>query len=253
MKYFCVTDVHGFYKILRDSLDKAGFDPNNKEHVLVSCGDLLDRGPQPRECLEYVMSLPRKILICGNHEDLMEQAVARGFFLYHDHSNGTVDTAMNLTGEGKPELATLGMRDVAVYNEYIHELVNYHETDNYVFVHGWIPCYVTQKDNKNHFSPYEGDWRNASIKDWQAARWYNGMEAWHDGVKVNGKIILCGHWHSSWGNSLYHNDGMEFPNYRSTNPEHRRANFGPFIDDGIIAFDACTAYSHRINVITLED
>ena len=79
------------------------------------------------------------------------------------------------------------------------------------------------------------------------------MEAWHQGVKVDGKTIVCGHWHASFGHSKFHGDGVEFPNERSTNPEHRRANFDPFVDDGIIALDACTAYSHKVNCVVLED
>ena len=42
---YCVSDVHSFYDELMTALTKAGFDINNEEHIFVSCGDLLDRGP----------------------------------------------------------------------------------------------------------------------------------------------------------------------------------------------------------------
>ena len=46
-KFFVISDVHGFYNEMREALDEAGFDPNNENHLLISCGDNWDRGPQP--------------------------------------------------------------------------------------------------------------------------------------------------------------------------------------------------------------
>ena len=71
--YFVVSDVHSFYNEMMYALVKAGFDKDNKNHIFVSLGDLLDRGPDAVKCLEFVNSLPveRKILIKGNHERLM--------------------------------------------------------------------------------------------------------------------------------------------------------------------------------------
>ena len=70
-KLFVVSDVHSFYTELMSALQSAGFEMDNEEHIFVSCGDLLDRGPDAKKCLEFVNSLPdyRKILIRGNHEE----------------------------------------------------------------------------------------------------------------------------------------------------------------------------------------
>ena len=43
MKYFVVSDVHGFYTELKVALDKNGFDINDNNHKLIICGDLMDR------------------------------------------------------------------------------------------------------------------------------------------------------------------------------------------------------------------
>ena len=88
-KLFVVSDVHSFYTQLIKVLNEKGFDKNNPEHWFVSCGDLLDRGPESQQCLKFVNSLERKILIRGNHEDLMEEAINRGVFYSQDMSNGT--------------------------------------------------------------------------------------------------------------------------------------------------------------------
>ena len=108
MKYFIVSDVHSYFDILKQSLKDAGFDENNPEHFFVSLGDLLDRGKQPRECLQFVNSIERKILIRGNHEDLMEEMIAIRYPRSHDVHNGTWDTAVDLTGRENVEDVFIG-------------------------------------------------------------------------------------------------------------------------------------------------
>ncbi len=123
-------------------------------------------------------------------------------------------------------------------------MVDYFETERYVFVHGWVPC--TQVYDKTKLIGYEIDenWRDASSKSWEKARWINGMEAAHYGAKVDGKTVVCGHWHCSFGHSKYEGDGGEFDN---------KPNFDTYYADGIIALDACTTISKKVNCIVVED
>lgn len=93
-KLFVVADVHSFYEKMIKALSEQGFDRDDPDHVFVSLGDLFDRGLSPLKCLNFVNSLPaeRKILIRGNHEDLLEECLAREAFFAHDIHNGTMDT-----------------------------------------------------------------------------------------------------------------------------------------------------------------
>ncbi len=242
MKYFIVADAHGFFDIMKEAIDRAGFDKDNPEHIFVSLGDLLDRGRQPRECLQFVNSLERKILIRGNHEDLMEEMIAIRYPRSHDISNGTWQSAKDLTKKGNVTDLFIALKNDKDYNEYISNTVNYYETKTSVFVHGWIPCFCWGDfNNIIHYDKNE-NWRE--VMDWSPYKWINGMEAWHSGIIEEGKTIFCGHWNTSFGNSKYHNDGSEFG---------KDANFGPFVDKGIVALDACTAYSKKINVFVLEE
>lgn len=241
-KYFVVSDVHGFYDELKKALDEKGFDINNENHIFVSCGDLLDRGQQPKECLEFVNSLPddRKILIRGNHEDLIEQAIDRDCFEMHDWSNGTVLTACILTDDTNMLNQSNILAKLFVnkdFNKYMLSLVDYYETDHYIFVHGWIPTFASGR--------YTEDWRESSELSWADARWYNGMDCWYAGVVEPGKTIVCGHWHSSYGNYLFHQKGSgEFKD---------DSDFSPFVDKGIMAIDACTAFSKKVNCVVIDD
>ena len=196
MKYFIVADVHGYFDILEQSLEDAGFDKNNPEHFFVSLGDLLDRGKQPRECLQFVNSLERKILIRGNHEDLMEEMIAIRYPRSHDVHNGTWNTAVDLTGKENAEDVFIEIKKDNEYNTYISSTIDYYETKTAVFVHGWIPCFYWEG-----FSGYRHDWSKnenwREVQDWKPYRWLNGMEAWKNGIREKNKTIFCGHWHTS--------------------------------------------------------
>lgn len=242
MKYFITADVHGHFDILKKALDDAGFDIDNHEHFFVSLGDLLDRGRQPRECLQFVNSLDRKILIRGNHEILMEEMLAFGYARQHDIHNGTWQTALDLTNKNSYD-AIIAMKEDEDYNKYISSTIDYYETKTGIFVHGWIPCLCWNIFNGD-ITEFERNENWREVKDWSPYTWLNGMDAWKNGIIEEGKTIFCGHWHTSYGNSKYHNDGSEFG---------QDANFGPFIDRGITALDACTVYSKKINVFVLEE
>lgn len=270
-KYFIFTDIHGYYDVLIAELNKNGWDFNNPDHVFISCGDLLDRGPQPEDCLDFVNNLPeeRKILIKGNHEDNMQEAIDRRFFKNYDLHNKTIQTACDLT---KTDLSDsdetiLGkMAENEKWNKYISETIDYFEMKDYIFVHGWIPVTYKYDDDNPKMSKYSyhrvynPKWREAVDVEWEEARWLNGMQLWHEGIVEPNKTIVCGHFHTSWGHSHLHNDGKEFigkvetfyidPDTGMTMPY---AKFDPFTDKGIIALDACTAYSNKMNCSVIYD
>lgn len=246
--YFVVSDVHSYYNELMTALNKQGFDRKNKNHIFVSLGDLCDRGPDAVKCLDFVNNLPlkRKILIRGNHEDLLEEAICRRYFMIRDIHNHTNDTVEQVTGIYYDEmLACESMLYNKKWNKYISSCVDYAEIGSNIFVHGWIPNNVK-------------DWRNATNDDWKEARWLNGMKEWSTGIIEDDKTIWCGHWHSSWGHAHLHDDGVEWINKIETysvlddGTVWPYVKHEPFIDKGIVAMDACTAVSGIINCKTIE-
>lgn len=238
-KYFVVSDVHSFYKEMKEALDDAGFDINNPDHIFVSCGDLFDRGDKARACMGFVLGLPedRCILIRGNHEDLLDMAVARGYFVPNDYSNGTVGTMKQFYRNINNDRDYISDSDLCIdikenqyWKMYSRQLRDYYETKNYVFVHGFIPDVE--------------DWRNAHNGNWNRARWKNGMEEiFYNCSWLNDKTIVVGHWHCSWGHMMV--DG--------TSEFGEDAIFEPFYTKGLIAIDACTAHSHKVNCLVIED
>lgn len=260
MKYYVVADVHGFYTELIAALDEKGFFKDKEPHKLIVCGDLFDRGQEAVALQAFIVDLMKKdevILIHGNHEDLIVEMVddyVRWMvepIVYTVHwGNGTVDTVLQLADMELYELAPrakamkMRMENTPYFKQIMPAMVDYFETEHYIFVHGWIPCNaVKYPGGASYYTPHE-DWRNATPLDWHFARWHNGMEAAHQGVREPNKTIVCGHWHCSYGHAKFEGKGSE----RGEN-----ADYSPYYGDGVIALDACTVLSGKVNCIVIED
>lgn len=257
MRYYVVADPHGYYSALMEALEEGGFFKDEQPHKLIICGDLFDRGPEAVQLQQFVLNLMREdkvILIRGNHEDLALQMLntwhRESYWQYHHRANGTVDTVCQLTGSTmdalfyNAERIGRGFLNGPYVQRIIPQMVNYFETTRYIFVHGWIPSTSVQIDDSHTQYVKIPDWRNASEEQWSKARWINGMLAAHTGAVEDGKTIVCGHWHCSYGHAHYERNGGEFDN----NPD-----FSPYYGKGIIALDACTASTHKVNCIAIDN
>lgn len=250
-KWFVGSDIHSFFDIFYAELLNKGFEIHNPEHKLIICGDLMDRGDQTVQLFEFVKNLgDRCVYIFGNHEDLLKDCVAEIYAgripSSHHFHNGTVKTICQFCGQSEWIVYDPTWRDkiceiMKPILDWINEkCVDYYEVGDYVFCHGWVPCYHGLDD-----------FRDATREDWERARWENGMEMWsYPRCRVDGKTVVCGHWHCSWGWSHLKQDRKEFP---KKNRVDWKKSFEPFVEDGIIAIDACTAYTEMCNVIVIEE
>ena len=258
MKYYVVADVHGFYSILKTTLEEKGYFKDKDPHKLIICGDIFDRGNETLEMQAFISDLIDKdevILIRGNHEDLMVELVQdleAGFgksLLGVNYSNGTTNSLMDLTNSDlvetkfNPKSMPNKFYNTDFYKKILPKMLNYYETQNYIFVHGWIPCFEQYVDYEVEYK-YQQNWRDAELTQWEQARWINGMFAASQGTIEPNKTIVCGHWHASYGHAVLEGKGKEFD---------KQSDFSPYYAKGIIAIDACTAYSKKINCIVIED
>jgi len=67
-RYLVVGDLHGRFKTLNDLLAKAKYAPEHD--VLISVGDLIDRGPRSVEVVEFFTAAERHA-VRGNHEQMV--------------------------------------------------------------------------------------------------------------------------------------------------------------------------------------
>ena len=159
-------------------------------------------------------------------------------------SNGTYDTALQLTGYDvamaairRYDFAEAGQK-TPYFTKILPAMRDYYETEHYIFTQGWIPC----AEERNGQLSYIENWREADETAWKKARWYNGMAAAK--TAQADKTVVCGHWHASFGHSNFEHKGSEFG---------ADADFTPYYGKGVIAIDACTAYTAFVNCLVIDD
>ena len=142
MRYYVVSDIHGFYTELYKALAEKGFFTDTEPHKLIVCGDLFDRGKEAVKVQSFISDLMERdevILIRGNHEDLIMYLIQDwenfGYMQSHNISNGTVDTVLQLTGNK----IVVGANAKAIKNELLNtpfiediipKMLDYYETKN---------------------------------------------------------------------------------------------------------------------------
>lgn len=230
-KLFVVSDVHGFYSQLKEALDQAGFDKDNEDHLLVCCGDYFDRGNENMQVLQFFERLRHKVLLRGNHEDMLLKLLQTGKLLPHHYINGTFATLQNFLGKYSIEPTNDAIdfsgktRIVDRVCEFIEETVDYFETEHYVFVHGWLPEKAQTQQQRQKASP----------ESWAKARWVKWTEKYDGTRPLPDKTLVCGHMPAFFAPGRGQNDSEIF--------------YG----NGMIAIDAGTADVKRVNVLVLEE
>ena len=250
--FFVCSDIHSAYTPLISALTEAGFNPNKSNHKLIICGDIFDRMDESQQTLDFVndmMSQNKVILIKGNHCTLLTDCLRRGYPCEHDAHNGTMKTIKQLGGweyDNDKSFEKCCIVTETKVKPLLDSMVNYFETENYIFVHSFIPL----KCNDNLPAHYingrkfevNPDWRTAHQWEWDDAMWGNPFDLASKGLLPD-KTLVFGHWHTSW--ARHHFDGK---------PEWGEfADFSPYYGDGYIGIDACTAYSGKVNVLVIED
>ncbi len=224
MKLFVVSDVHGYAGLLKEALQKAGYDPKDDHHLLICCGDLFDRGTENMEVLKFFENTERKVMIKGNHEERLLEILDTGHLGQHDVMNGTIETIREFFGK----YSVMNLYDpidfsgktgmIRRLSDLIGEMRDYYETEHYIFVHGWLP---------NEGKTVLSDWRHASERQWSTGRWTR----WTKGCEMSGnkehKTIVCGHY-PTLDSEIYYGDGF-------------------------ISIDAGTSTEKKINVLVIDD
>ncbi|HCD6001649.1 TPA: metallophosphoesterase [Enterobacter hormaechei] len=82
---FVVGDLHGCYSNLMGKLEELKFD--TKQDLLISVGDLIDRGAENVECLELI-TMPWFRAVRGNHEQMMIDGLSAHGNVNHWVANG---------------------------------------------------------------------------------------------------------------------------------------------------------------------
>jgi serine/threonine protein phosphatase 1 len=78
---YVIGDLHGRFDLLMAAEERIREDRIGQPRTIIYLGDYVDRGPQSREIIEWMMGHKdnptdsRRIFLCGNHEDMMVTCV----------------------------------------------------------------------------------------------------------------------------------------------------------------------------------
>ena len=234
-KLFVLSDIHGCLCVLKKELKRSKFDPNDDSHLLLILGDLFDRGEQNKETCEFLSTVKNKLVLRGNHEDILLKSLLSGVVGAQQELNGTVQTIAEFFPDydGGAYLDVVSGKGRAAKDELlnlIYSYPDYFETDSYIFTHGWLP--TREKSIRQN-------WRRSTPPVWGIARWSRWYNFYEKSPIPEGKTLVIGHTHTRYA--------AEF------DPSRPAGCCAPFFGKGMIAIDGGVVYSDTLNVLVLED
>ena len=239
MKYFIFSDVHGDFNALMKALEDKEYDYSNPNHQLISLGDNFGRaqtGEKSKGIWKYLISpmhINKPICLRGNHESILLDIFRKGFLSYTDIYNGEDKTISSFAhcsrGQAQFNFEKIQIAAKTGVEQWIMEMPWYFEGKTFICTHGWFPFFVDDRDKMTD-------------KEWDKLTWaetptlYSTFKDFYP----NGyyKKIVVGHWHSSY---FWEEQGQKsFDIY-----EDKQYN---------VAFiDSCTALSHKVNILIIEE
>lgn len=137
--FYVIGDLHGCLRPLKRLLEHL--DPDPHRDTLIFMGDYIDRGPDSKGVVDYLLGLKarfpadRLIFLKGNHEAMFLDFLAgkdQELFLF----NGGRSTLEAYWGKGWDEEEKLTLPPD--HARFYQELRLFYTTDDYLFVHGGL-------------------------------------------------------------------------------------------------------------------
>lgn len=132
-RIFAIGDIHGHLERFQRLMGMIGLD--EKKDTLVLLGDYIDRGPDPRGAVDYILGLRKRLrnmhCLMGNHE-LMFLSYLKGQEISLFINNGGAFTLASYQDS---------RGDMEIPDEHLHffaSLLPFLETEKYAFVHGGL-------------------------------------------------------------------------------------------------------------------
>ena len=173
MRVLAIGDIHGCLGPLDALLARVA---PAAEDVLVTLGDYVDRGPDTRGVLNRLIELKQsRPVVClrGNHELMMLDAWRGGRGEKEMWLSVGGAACLGSYGASPGRSGTLESIPPEHWNFLQNELVAYHETDRFLFVHAGVMCDVDMTDQPDY-----------------ALFWDFLPDAMRH---HSGKLVICGH------------------------------------------------------------
>lgn len=257
MKYFVFSDAHGDFDALMEAVNTYGYEADNANHTLISCGDNFgraDRGKGSKGIYEYLTSPVHKnkpICLMGNHELILINILFKRDLSVTDLLNGENKTVLSFL-DMDVETAEATRHDIDIVSrspvmDWLLDLPYYFETEHYLFLHGFLPF------DGEKLELITRDFSSVTEEGWKGACWAetpsmikklysqcpNGLYA-ADGKE---KWIVFGHWHN-WQLRYQFDKELDKDNLNGVWRQNMLH---------LIGLDCCTYNSRKVEMLVVED
>ncbi len=162
-RFLVVGDIHGELEMLLRVLALAQYD--DSRDILISVGDLIDRGPNCPDVVKFFIDHPRRFCILGNHEGYLLETFGRSVLPHFWFSQGG-DWIQQASREDL-------LRFNAAITQFplVAELILESPIARIGIVHGEVPLNSTWNDAQHLHIPRDDI---GGIFDTPAGRWLRG-------------------------------------------------------------------------------
>ncbi len=133
-------DIHGRARQLREILEAVDYDERHDRVIFV--GDLIDRGEESPEVVEYVLQLRRRnpgvVCLRGNHEQMLLDLLDYGDPLWLIPENGGIQTLQQYGFDIDEHTASLAIGIPESHIEFLRSLPFFYEDEKALYVHAGI-------------------------------------------------------------------------------------------------------------------
>lgn len=148
---FCCGDIHGEYDKLEKVLELSKFDYEND--LLITLGDIVDRGRDWRRCLDILFKIKNRIDIRGNHDQVFLHYIKTGVNMFAGNygSSKTIE-----------QYEEIGFK--LPYEKFFRDQVPYHvDNKKRCFVHGGFDRKYKIEDNQEDTLYWDRDLLEKSL------------------------------------------------------------------------------------------
>jgi serine/threonine protein phosphatase 1 len=141
-----IGDIHGYLNKLVQLMGMLG--PYREDDLIVFLGDYIDRGPNSKEVVDYIIDLKKRhsrtICLLGNHEMMFMDYLSQGKDKWSFLLNGGIETLHSYQLTETADEMEIPEGHMVFFNS----LLPYYETEDYIFVHAGLKIGVPLSEQR---------------------------------------------------------------------------------------------------------
>lgn len=169
-------DCHGRAKAVKQAFERAGADIEND--WFIGLGDVVDRGPESFEVVEFLLKIKNLIMIRGNHDEPFIEFLKGNGHTWNWQQGGD-ETLLSYKKNCQPQGGILDYRNIPQsHKDFFFSMVDYYkDQDNNIFVHGGFNRHylLTQGEKVQKSDLLQGVTNSVHWFSWDRDLWAQAM------------------------------------------------------------------------------